>query len=71
MVEEGQLHVDLRGRVGDPASSVSTSRPVNEAGAASLLVADDDLEGTSAVVVVLDAEDRVIAKQSTIIGGDE
>jgi hypothetical protein len=68
---EGQLHVDLRGRVGDPASSVSTSRPVNDAGAASLLVADDDLEGTSAVVVVLDAEDRVIAKQSTIIGGEE
>ena len=67
----GQLHVDLRGRVGDPASSVSTSRPVNDAGAASLLVADDDLEGTSAVVVVLDAEDRVIAKQSTIIGGEE
>ena len=68
---EGQLRVDLRQRVGDPSSSVSTSRPVDDAGAASLLVADDDLEGASAVVVVLDAEDRVIAKQSTIIGGEE
>lgn len=68
---EGQLQVDLRGRVGDPASSVSTSRPVDDAGAASLLVADDDLEGASAVVVVLDAGDQVIAKQSTIIGGEE
>ena len=68
---EGQLHVDLRGRVGDATSSVSTSRPVDDAGAASLLVADDDLEGASAVVVVLDAEGRVIAKQSTIIGGEE
>ncbi len=68
---EGQLRVDLRQRVGDPASSISTSRSVDDAGAASLLVADDDLEGASAVVVVLDAEDRVIAKQSTIIGGEE
>ena len=68
---EGALHVDLRGRVGDAASSVSLPRQVDDAGAASLLVADDDLEGTSAVVVVLDAEDRVIAKQSTIIGGEE
>ena len=68
---EGQLRVDLRQRVGDPASSVSTSRSVDDVGAASLLVADDDLEGASAVVVVLDAEDRVIAKQSTIIGGEE
>ena len=68
---EGRLRVDLRQRVGDPASSVSMSRPVDDAGAASLLVADDDLEGASAVVVVLDAEDRVIAKQSTIIGGEE
>ena len=67
----GKLRVDLRQRVGDPASSVSTSRPVDDVGAASLLVADDDLEGASAVVVVLDAEDRVIAKQSTIIGGEE
>ena len=68
---EGQLRVDLRQRVGDPSSSVSTARPVDDAGAASLLVADDDLEGASAVVVVLDVEDRVIAKQSTIIGGEE
>ena len=68
---EGRLRVDLRQRVGDPASSVSTPRPVDDAGAVSLLVADDDLEGASAVVVVLDAEDRVIAKQSTIIGGEE
>ena len=67
----GKLRVDLRQRVGDPASSVSTSRPVDDAGAASLLVADDDLEGASAVVVVLDAEDRIIAKRSTIIGGEE
>ena len=66
-----QLRVDLRQRVGDPATSVCTLRQVDDAGAASLLVADDDLEGASAVVVVLDADDRVIAKQSTIIGGEE
>ena len=66
-----RLRVDLRQRVGDPASSVSTERQVDDTGAASLLVADDDFEGASAVVVVLDDEGRVIAKQSTIIGGEE
>ena len=40
-------------------------------GTASLLVADDELEGTPAVVVVLDASGHVIAKQPTIIGGDD
>ena len=62
--------VDLRTRVNDADSSVSGARPVDAEGAASLLVADDDLEGTPAAVVVLDASDQVIARQSTIIGGE-
>ena len=49
----------------------SKVRPVDAKGAASLLVADDELEGTPAVVVVLDASGHVITKQPTIIGGDD
>jgi hypothetical protein len=38
-------------------------------GAASLLVADADLEGSAAFVVVLDADGDVIAQEQTVIGG--
>ena len=65
------LSVDLRLKVNDPSSSVSKARPVDAKGAASLLVADDELEGTPAVVVLLDASGHVIAKQPTIIRGDD
>lgn len=79
------LSVDLRTKVNDPGSSVSKVRPIayrdvggramqgakaeDAKGAASLLVADDELEGTPAAVVVLDASGHVIVKQPTIIGG--
>ena len=64
------LSVDLRTRVNDEASSASGARAVDADGAASLLVADDELVGTSAAIVVLDAGGEVIAKQPTTIGGD-
>lgn len=64
------LCVDLRTKVNDPGSSVSKVRPVDAQGAASLLVSDDELEGTPAVVVVLDASSHVMTKHPTIIGGE-
>jgi hypothetical protein len=63
------LSVDLRTKVNDPDSSVSKVRPVDTKGAASLLVADDALEGAPGAVVVLDAGGHVIVKQPTIVGG--
>ena len=65
------LSVDLRTRINDADSSVSGSRLVDAEGVASLLVADDELEGVTAAVVVLDSEGHVIARQSTIIGGED
>ena len=65
------LSVALRTQVNDVNSSVSEARSVNDEGAASLLVADDELEGTPAAIVVLDASGQVIARQSTIIGGED
>ena len=65
------LSVDLRTRVNEAESSVSRTRSLDAAGAASLLVADDELEGAPAAVVVLDKGGQVIARQSTIIGGED
>ncbi len=68
---QGGLSVDLRTRVNNADSSVCGVRPVDAEGAASLLVADDELEGAPAAIVVLDNSGQVIAKQSTIIGGED
>ena len=68
---EPGMSIDLRTRVGDPASSVSTPQPVADDGSGSLLVADDDLVESPVLVVVLDADGQVIAKRSTIIGGEQ
>ena len=57
-------------KVNDATSSVSIPRLLDKSGTASLLVADDDLEGALAVVVILDATGHVISKEPTIIGGD-
>lgn len=70
-VAQPGLSVDLRTKVNDVGSSVSQARVLDVKGTASLLVADDELEGTPAVVVVLDASGHVIAKRPTIIGGDD
>ena len=72
-IDSGQtgLSVDLRTKVNDPISSVSKLRPVDANGSASLLVADDELEGTPVAVVVLDASGHVITKEPTIIGGED
>ena len=69
-VVQPDASIDLRTSVNDAGSSISQARPVDGKGAASLLVADDELEGAPAAVVVLDASGHVTAKQPTIIGGD-
>ena len=65
------LSVDLRTKVNDPESSVAATMSVDGDGAASLLVTDDELEGTTVVLVVLDASNHVITNHPTIIGGDD
>ncbi len=65
------LSVDLRLKVNDPSSSVSEVRPLDSKGTSSLLVVDEELEGTPAVVVVLDSNNYVISKLPTIIGGND
>ena len=67
------LAVDLRSKANSPAASfLADKKPkkFGEEGKASLIVEDEDLEGTAAVLVVLDAQGRVAAKRQTVIGGD-
>ena len=65
------LLADLRTRYGDASSSVTEgARRVEDHGSVSLLVGDDDLEGASATLVVLDERGQMLARQATIIGGE-
>lgn len=64
------LSVDIRTKAAAAASSLlATAKPLND-GKASLVVPDDDskLEGSAAVIVILDANGKVIQKANTTIG---
>ena len=65
------MKVDLRTKANDADSSKAQAKVVAADGTASLLVEDDALEGTTVVVVLLDAAGNVINKQPSIIGGEE
>ncbi len=65
------LAVDIRQRAGDAGSSlVANVQTVGDGGRAGVLIEDDAHEGTSAIVVVLDAAGNAIAQRATIIGGE-
>jgi hypothetical protein len=68
----GGLEVDIRRKTGDAGSSlIGHAKATDREGRASLLVEDEELAGQAAVVVVTDAEGRVLATQPTILGGEE
>lgn len=71
-VESGgeNLQVDLRTKLVDSSTSLVNPK-VLEAGKASLKVLDDENEGLMAMVVVMDNDGNVLAKQATTVGGDD
>jgi hypothetical protein len=62
--------VDLRTAAGDASSTLAAPHPVTD-GRASLLVEKDDRIGAPAVVVLLSPDGQVVAKRSTLVGGEE
>lgn len=66
--EAHDLTVDIRTRPAQaPSSIVAAAKPL-EFGKANLAVADDELEGSAAVVVVLAPDGSVVQKHSTTVG---
>jgi len=64
------LSVDVRTQAGNPLSSVVLAvKPIKNNGAASVIVEDEDLAGREATVVLIDADDNLVAQTSTVIGG--
>lgn len=64
------VRADVRTRPNDASSSVTLTTPFDAEGKASLLVENEDLQGSAACAVVLDRNGSLIAQISTVIGGD-
>lgn len=64
------LNVDIRTHAGDVGTSVVMGiKPFKSSGKASVVVEDDGLEGTLAVILVIDNAGNIIAQIDTVIGG--
>ena len=63
------LRIELRTKVNDQTTALSEAREVDSDGNVSLLVEDEDREGTSAVVVAVGVDGRPVTQKATIVGG--
>ena len=64
---DGEVYAVLRTKPADTDSSVSTKKQVKD-GKCTLMVEDDELEGSSTVLVIIDIEGQLLDKQVTIVG---
>ncbi len=63
------LFMDIREQAGNPETSLVMSvKPVKEDGTASVVVEDESLEGTEAVVLLMDENGDLMAQVETVIG---
>lgn len=66
------LQVDIRTKLNSSESSiVAAVKSVGPDGKAGIVVEDEELTGTAAVVVLLDSSGRPIAKHQTTVGGED
>ncbi|MDF7800019.1 BREX-1 system phosphatase PglZ type B [Pontiellaceae bacterium B1224] len=65
------LSLDVRTQAGNAASSVAVSaKPVKEDGTCSVIIEDDDLDGRSVTVVLVDENGALVAQVDTRVGGE-
>lgn len=68
--EYSGLKVDIRTHAGNAGTSVVMGiKPFKSSGKASVVIENDGLEGTSAVIVVIDNDGNIMAQIDTVIGG--
>lgn len=63
------LSADIRTKAAAAETSIASMPKPMEDGKASLVIPDDTQEGSAAVVVILDAQGKVIQKAATTVGG--
>jgi hypothetical protein len=66
------LSLDVRLQAGNSSSSVVMSvKPINDNGTASVVVEDEQFEGTKAIVVLIDENGGLVSQAATVIGGGD
>jgi hypothetical protein len=65
----GGMQADLRLRAGDADTSIIASVKSIVDGIASLIVENDDYIGENAFIVIIDAEGKICAQTTTVVGG--
>ena len=69
---DSSLRIDIRTSPNSAATSIINSpRNIEDNGKVSVLVENEDRQGSAAVVVVLNSCGRIVGKESTIVGGEE
>lgn len=64
------LMVDIRTEPGNATSSIGVStKPLKENGTASVVVEDEGLEGSEAIIVLIDQKGELVVQSATIVGG--
>ena len=67
VVSNDKIYAVLRTKPADENSNICPMKPIT-GGGCSLIVEDDDFEGSSVVLVLLDEAGQLLAKQATIVG---
>ena len=68
--EFSSLVLDIRKQAGNASTSmVMNVKPIKTSGIGSVVVEDEDLEGSEATIVLLNEKGELVAQQRTIIGG--
>jgi hypothetical protein len=66
------LSIDIRSQAGDPESSlVVSTKKLKENGAASVVVEDEDLQDSTASLVLLKSDGEMVIEVKTVIGGEK
>jgi len=64
------MSVDIRMKAGNPEESVVMNvKPINDNGIGSVVIENEDLEGTEATIVILEKDGGLVAQDKTVIGG--
>ncbi|MGA2385266.1 MAG: BREX-1 system phosphatase PglZ type B [Candidatus Bathyarchaeia archaeon] len=70
-VYEG-LSLDIRTQPGDSTSSIVVrTQPLKENGTASVVVENEDLEGSNSTIVLINQKGELVAQIDTFVGGEE
>lgn len=66
-----KLSLDIRSQPGNPSTSlVMNVNPIKETGIGSVVIDNEDVEGTEAFIVLLNDKNDIITQMKTTIGGD-